>query len=82
MDLVQYITVNSVHNNFKHRFTRPLRILFYTNLNVGEQLKRALKNLAKTLPAVANIYLLFVITLVSFTYLIWVLFRDRLVDIF
>lgn len=77
MDLVQYVIVNSIEVDFKHRFTRPLRILFYTNLNAGEQLKRALKNMAKMLPSVLRIYLLFVITLFAFTYLIWELFRDR-----
>lgn len=77
LDLIQFIVCNSLNIGFYHRFTRPLRIIFYTNLNVGEQLKSALKNLARTIPACFKIYVLFLVSLFTFAYLIWVLFKKR-----
>lgn len=77
MDLLQFIICNLFELKFRHRFTRALRIIFYTNLNVGEQLKSALKNLARTIPECFNIYLSFAVSLFLFSYLIWNLFRNK-----
>ncbi len=77
MDLIQYVVLNFYDFGFKHRFFRSLRIIFGTNLNIGNQMKVALKNVILTIPKILDICLLLIISLLTHTYLLWVLFKDR-----
>lgn len=69
--------VNALDVNFKHRFTRFLRVFIYINFNEGKELRRAVRNVRKTLPDIFNIFAMFFSSLLIFSFLAWQLFKSR-----
>ncbi len=78
VDILQYTIVNVLDVGFKHRFTRFMRILIYINFNEGKELRRAIRNVRKTLPDILNVFALFFLSLLIFAFLAWQLFRNKL----
>ena len=68
--------------SFVHRYTRMLRVLFYINFNEAKELRRAFRNVRRTVPDVLNVFILFIASLVVFSFLGWTSFRDSLVLLF
>jgi two pore calcium channel protein 3 len=78
LDIIQFIVVHMIDGaSFKHRYTRFLRILIYINFNEGKELRRAMRNVRKTLPDILNVFALFLISLLIFAFLAWQLFRGK-----
>ena len=67
----------SAQVGFIHRYTRWLRVLIYINFNEGRELRRAFRNIRKTLPDIFNVFTLFVISLLLFSFLGWQLLKDK-----
>lgn len=77
MDIVAFLLANYYRANFVHRYTRFMRVLVYINFYVGRELRRAFRNVRKTLPDIINVFTLFLISLLMFSFLGWQLFRNR-----
>jgi two pore calcium channel protein 3 len=54
-----------------------LRVIFYIYFNEGKELRRALRNLRKTLPDILNVFALFFLSLVIFAFIGWKLLNKR-----
>jgi two pore calcium channel protein 3 len=71
------LIVKSIQLDFTHRFTRSFRVLIFINLNEGKELRRAFRNVRKTLPDIFNVFALFFISLLIFSFIGWSLFRKK-----
>ena len=69
---------SSVQTRFEpRRYTRVLRVLIYINFNEGRELRRAIRNVRKTLPDIFNVFALFFISLLMFSFLGWQMFKEK-----
>lgn len=64
--------------DFAYRYTRALRVLIYINLNEGKELRRAMRNVRKTIPDIFNVFALYFLSLLIFGFVGWQLFRGKL----
>lgn len=78
VDLIAFVIVKAMNLGFAHRFTRALRVLIYINLNEGKELRRAMRNVRKTIPDIFNVFSLFFISLMIFAFVGWQLFKGKL----
>lgn len=62
-----------------HRYTRFLRVLFYINFNEGKELRRAFRNVRRTLPDVLNVFILFLFSLLVFSFIGYKMFNKKFV---
>ncbi|CAM1308868.1 TPCN3 (predicted) [Pycnogonum litorale] len=68
VDMIQYTAViNSSHNDYAIRFSRILRPIFLINIHEGRQIRRAFRNIRRTLPDILNVLLLFFLTIALFS---------------
>ncbi|XP_003739242.2 two pore calcium channel protein 1-like [Galendromus occidentalis] len=65
IDLIQY-TIAIKLNGFSRRYTRVLRPLFIINLTENKQIRRAVRNIRRTLPKVVDVLILFLLTMSIF----------------
>ena len=78
IDLIIFVALKEAQVKFTHRFTRSLRPLFYINFNEGKELRRAVRNVRKTLPDILNVFALFFFSLIIFGFIGWKLFKGKL----
>ncbi|RNA14534.1 two pore calcium channel 1-like [Brachionus plicatilis] len=76
IDLSIYIILKGTGNN-SIRFTRFLRVLLYVNMYEGKELRRAMRNVRKTIPDIINVFALFFVSLLIFSFVGWQLFRRK-----
>lgn len=73
-----FIVANETSSiTFRHRYTRPLRVLIYINFNEGKELRRAIRNVRKTLPDIFNVFSLFFLSVFMFSFVAWNLFQGK-----
>ena len=77
LDIIAFMVVNETKATFRHRYTRPLRILIYINFNEGKELRRAIRNVRKTLPDIFNVFALFFLSVFMFSFVGWNLFEGE-----
>ena len=56
-----------------------IRVLFYINFREAKELRRALRNVRRTVPDVLNVFILFFTSLFVFSFLGWRSFKNQLV---
>merc|ERR1719341_386133 len=59
------------------RWSRPLRPLLIVNIPEGRQIRRAFRNIRKTVPEIASVLILFFLFIFLFTIMAYKLFKDR-----
>ncbi|GBM49311.1 Two pore calcium channel protein 1 [Araneus ventricosus] len=78
IDMSCYIgLVNSGYGNIAYRFSRPLRPLFIVNFSESKQVRRAFRNIRKTLPDILNVLILFFLSISLFSLMAQKLFQKR-----
>lgn len=76
IDLTVYLFIKQTGNN-SIRYTRCLRVLLYVNMYEGKELRRAMRNVRKTIPDIINVFALFFVSLLIFSFVGWQLFRKK-----
>jgi two pore calcium channel protein 3 len=71
------VALKAAEAKFAHRFARLLRVLIYINFNEGKELRRALRNIRKTLPDILNVFALFFLSIFIFGFVGWQLFKGK-----
>jgi two pore calcium channel protein 3 len=79
IDVIAFLVVKTLNVEFVHRYTRVVRVLFYINFNEAKELRRAFRNVRRTLPDVLNVFILFLASLIVFSFLGWQAFRREYV---
>ncbi|GFT64455.1 two pore calcium channel protein 1 [Nephila pilipes] len=78
IDMSCYIgLVNSGYENFAIRWSRILRPLFMVNFSESKQVRRAFRNIRKTLPDILNVLILFFLSISLFSLMAQKLFQKR-----
>jgi two pore calcium channel protein 3 len=78
LDIIVYMFTKSLAVEMRsRRYTRVLRVLIYINFNEGRELRRAIRNVRKTLPDIFNVFALFFISLLMFSFLGWQMFKEK-----
>ncbi|KAG1662877.1 Two pore calcium channel protein 1 [Nymphon striatum] len=76
IDIIQYVAVvNSGGDYHTIRFSRCLRPIFLVNIHEGRQIRRAFRNIRRTLPDILNALILFFLTIALFALLALKLYR-------
>lgn len=76
VDMIIYYSLlaNSI---YYVRWTRPLRVLFPFALQTGQNIRRIIRNILRTLPNIANVMFLFLLSVLMFTLLGVGIFRNK-----
>ncbi|KAL5008962.1 hypothetical protein ScPMuIL_014543 [Solemya velum] len=78
IDMIGYIIwVNVSPGTNAVRWSRPLRPLFIVNFSDGRQIRRAFRNIRRTVPEILNILILFLLSVLLFGLLALKLFNKR-----
>ncbi|XP_021370570.1 two pore calcium channel protein 1-like [Mizuhopecten yessoensis] len=78
LDIICYIIwVNVAPNSNPVRWSRPLRPLFIINFSDGKQVRRAFRNIRRTVPEIMNVLILFLLSVLLFALLALKLFSKR-----
>ncbi|GIZ04997.1 two pore calcium channel protein 1 [Caerostris extrusa] len=78
IDMSCYIgLVNSGYAYIAYRWSRPLRPLFIVNFSESKQVRRAFRNIRKTLPDILNVLVLFFLSISLFSLMAQKLFQKR-----
>lgn len=78
IDMSCYIgLVNAGYANIAYRWSRPLRPLFMVNFSESKQIRRAFRNIRKTLPDILNVLILFFLSISLFSLMAQKLFQKR-----
>ncbi|ESO94329.1 hypothetical protein LOTGIDRAFT_232558 [Lottia gigantea] len=78
LDIICYIIwVNVAPDTNPVRWSRPLRPLFIVNFSDGKQVRRAFRNIRKTVPEILNVLILFFLSVLLFALLALKLFSKR-----
>ncbi|XP_042904115.1 two pore calcium channel protein 1 isoform X2 [Parasteatoda tepidariorum] len=78
IDMCCYIAlINSGHGNIAYRWSRPLRPIFMVNFSESKQVRRAFRNIRKTLPDILNVLILFFLSISLFSLMAQKLFQKR-----
>ncbi|CAF0966269.1 unnamed protein product [Adineta steineri] len=65
--IIYYILISNTHRYI--RWSRPLRVLFPFALQTGQNIRRVIRNILRTLPNIANVMFLFLLSVLTFTLL-------------
>ncbi|CAF3333517.1 unnamed protein product [Rotaria socialis] len=65
--LIYYIL--TLRGHYYVRWSRPLRVLFPFALQAGQNVRRVIRNILRTLPNIANVMFLFLFSVLTFTLL-------------
>ncbi|XP_055926309.1 two pore calcium channel protein 1-like isoform X2 [Argiope bruennichi] len=78
IDMSCYIgLVNAGYEHIAYRWSRPLRPLFIVNFSESKQVRRAFRNIRKTLPDILNVLILFFLSISLFSLMAQKLFQKR-----
>ncbi|XP_055957374.1 two pore calcium channel protein 1 isoform X1 [Patella vulgata] len=78
LDIICYIIWNQVAPDTNPvRWSRPLRPLFIINFSDGKQVRRAFRNIRRTVPEIMNVLILFFLSVLLFALLALKLFSKR-----
>ncbi|KFM81737.1 Two pore calcium channel protein 1, partial [Stegodyphus mimosarum] len=78
VDMACYIgLVNTGYEKFAYRWSRPLRPIFMVNFSENKQVRRAFRNIRKTLPDILNVLILFFLSISLFSLMAQKLFQKR-----
>ncbi|KAG8201376.1 hypothetical protein JTE90_016851 [Oedothorax gibbosus] len=78
IDMACYIgLVNAGYESFAYRWSRPMRPLFMVNFSESKQVRRAFRNIRKTLPDILNVLILFFLSISLFSLMAQKLFQKR-----
>jgi len=70
-DIIAFLLAHHFQARNIHRYTRCLRVLIYINFNEGRELRRVFRNVKKTIPDIFNVYALYLISMLMFSFLAW-----------
>ncbi|CAL1540973.1 unnamed protein product [Lymnaea stagnalis] len=80
LDMICYIIwINVAPDTHPVRWSRPLRSLFIINFPDGKQVRRAFRNIRRTVPDIMTVLFLFLLSILLFGLLALKLFHKRLV---
>eukprot|EP00058_Branchiostoma_floridae_P009154 XP_002594642.1 hypothetical protein BRAFLDRAFT_217471 [Branchiostoma floridae] len=78
IDMISYIAlVNSGQAMYAYRWSRPLRPLLLVNIKEGRQIRRAFRNIRRTLPDILNVLVLFFLSIALFALMALKIFERR-----
>ncbi|XP_066272706.1 two pore calcium channel protein 1-like [Branchiostoma lanceolatum] len=78
IDMISYIAlVNSGQAMYAYRWSRPLRALLLVNITEGRQIRRAFRNIRRTLPDILNVLVLFFLSIALFALMALKIFERR-----
>lgn len=78
LDMICFLIWDNVaHDTNPIRWSRPLRPLFIINFSDGKQIRRAFRNIRRTVPEILNILVLFFLSIALFALLALKLFNKR-----
>ncbi|BFZ06995.1 hypothetical protein BsWGS_10034 [Bradybaena similaris] len=78
IDIICYIIwINLAPDTHPVRWSRPLRPLFIINFPAGRQIRRAFRNIRRSIPDIANVLVLFILSVLMFALLALKLFYRR-----
>ncbi|KAH3852239.1 two pore calcium channel protein 1-like isoform X1 [Dreissena polymorpha] len=78
IDMICYIAwVNAAPDTNPVRWSRPLRALLIINFSDGRQIRRAFRNIRRTVPEIMNVFILFLMGVLLFALLALKLFGRR-----
>ncbi|WAR18392.1 TPC1-like protein [Mya arenaria] len=78
LDIICYIAwVNAAPDSHPVRWSRPLRSLLIINFSDGKQIRRAFRNIRRTIPEIMNVLILFMMSVFLFALLGLKLFGRR-----
>ncbi|KAK7476229.1 hypothetical protein BaRGS_00032505 [Batillaria attramentaria] len=78
IDMIAYIVwINVAPDTHPVRWSRPLRVLFIINFSDGKQIRRAFRNIRRTVPDILNVLILFMLSVCLFALLAFKLFYKR-----
>ncbi|CAC5394144.1 TPCN3 [Mytilus coruscus] len=78
LDMICFLIWDNVaHETNPIRWSRPLRPLFIINFSDGKQIRRAFRNIRRTVPEILNILVLFFLSIALFALLALKLFNKR-----
>lgn len=78
IDMICYVIWDNVtHSTRPIRWSRPLRPLFLINFPDGKQIRRAFRNIRRTVPEIMNVLILFLLSVLLFALLALKLFSRR-----
>ncbi|KAI8501444.1 Two pore calcium channel protein [Branchiostoma belcheri] len=78
IDMITYIAlVNSGQSMYAYRWSRPLRPLILVNITEGRQIRRAFRNIRRTLPDILNVLVLFFLSIALFALMALKIFERR-----
>ncbi|CAF0832205.1 unnamed protein product [Adineta ricciae] len=75
--IVYYVLIWNNDNTRYIRWSRPLRVLFPFALQSGQHIRRVIRNILRTLPNIANVMVLFLLSVLTFTLLGVGMLRSR-----
>nr|KAG5691635.1 hypothetical protein BaRGS_023806 [Batillaria attramentaria] len=79
IDMIAYIVwINVAPDTHPVRWSRPLRVLFIINFSDGKQIRRAFRNIRRTVPDILNVLILFMLSVCLFALLAFKLFYKRM----
>ncbi|CAF3868768.1 unnamed protein product [Rotaria sordida] len=68
IDMIIYYVL-TLRGHYYVRWSRPLRVLFPFALQAGQNIRRVIRNILRTLPNIGNVMFLFLFSLLTFTLL-------------
>ncbi|XP_023225433.1 two pore calcium channel protein 1-like isoform X2 [Centruroides sculpturatus] len=78
IDMICYaVLVNAGHSDISVRWSRPLRPIFIINFSENKQVRRAFRNIRRTLPDILNVLILFFLSIGLFSLMAQKLFKKR-----
>ncbi|CAG5119818.1 unnamed protein product [Candidula unifasciata] len=78
VDMIGYIIwINVAPDTHPVRWSRPLRPLFIINFPAGKQIRRAFRNIRRSIPDIMNVLVLFILSVLMFALLALKLFYRR-----